>query len=82
MIDLLVGLTINEISCSYYLCVRYHGWFHKVTIHQDICMDSHTARMPRPTEDVRAPLPWKTSLLKGNKHNGHQTLPQCCNRSV
>lgn len=79
---MLVCLTINEISCSYYLCVRHHGWFHKVTIHHEICMVSHTARVRRPKEDVRAPPQWKTSLLQGNKHKRHQTLPQCCNHSV
>lgn len=52
----IVCLAINGISCSYHLCVRHQGWLHKVTIHHEICMVSHTAKVPRPKEDVRAPL--------------------------
>lgn len=71
MIDLLVGFIINEISCLYYFCVRYYGWFYKVIIYYDICMDSYIVRMFRFIEDVCVFLLWKMFFLKGNKYNGY-----------
>lgn len=82
MPDLFVSLTISRISCSYYLFVRHHGWFHKVAIHHEICMVNRRARVTRPKEDVRASPPGNMLLSEDNKHKRYQTLPQCRNQSI